>query len=84
MKNGFQLLKNWFLVLLGLKTWVGYHPDSANDNLPKIKKGVLNTTHDLKMEITDNPTLQRLNFLYARDYEPQKDWTILTKGFFKQ
>ena len=81
IKNGFQFLKNWFLVLLGLKTWVGYGKGFYNNNLPKIRPGILNPTHNLKIKIEDEATRRRLNFLYARDYAPERDFEIFKKGF---
>jgi len=81
VKNGFSFLQNWFSVLLGAKTWVGYHSDFQNENLPTIRQGVLNPTHNLKIKIEDEATIQRLNFLYARDYEPERDFEIFRKGF---
>ena len=81
IKDGFSFLKNWLSVLLGTKTWVGYHSDFQNENLPKLKAGILNPTHNLKIKIEDEATIRRLNFLYARDYEPERDFEVFRKGF---
>ncbi len=81
VKNGFNFLKNWFQVLVGKKTWVGYHSTNHVNHLPKIKKGVLSPLNGLKLNLSDESTIQRLNFLYARDFEVDRDFEILRKGW---
>ena len=81
--TGKGLFKNIGAVLLGKKSWVGYADRTAvHTTLPAIRPGVL-APHDALSISTalDTPTLQRLNFLYAKDYHISKDLEILFKGY---
>lgn len=62
-----KYLKNLFAVLLGLRSWVGYYPDSesADQPLPKIKPGVLHPAPNLK---PGEEMKAELNLQYARNY----------------
>ncbi len=76
------LLPNIFRVLSGQYSWVGYAPTREEDiRLPAIRKGVLSPLDALKVEGLDEPTRQRLNFLYAKDYTAGKDADICWKGW---
>ena len=81
LKNKFNFIKNWVQVLVGTKTWVGYSKNANSDNFPKIKKAVFSPTDGLKLNLTDEATIQRLNFFYARDYEVDRDFEILKNGW---
>lgn len=75
-----RLALNWFQVLLGYKTWVGYALHAQNASLPVIKPGVFSppdALHDLKV---NEETVARLNFFYAKDWEVERDLTILWKS----
>ena len=78
-----SFLKNWFLLLVGRKTWVGYSTNSKTENLPSLKASVLSPVDGLKIQLSDEVTIQRLNFLYARDFEIDRDIEILRKGWRK-
>jgi len=82
VKNKSGFLKNIFQILIGKKTWVAYaQTDSTeNINIPKIKKGVLSPLTGLKLLTPNIQTIQRLNFLYAKDYEASKDVEIVWRG----
>ena len=78
----FSFLKNIFCVLWGQKTWVGYaETDTATNNLPKLRKGILTPLAGFDSEQLDGMTIQRLNFFYARDYDWTKDVELIWKGF---
>ncbi|MFW5793722.1 MAG: glycosyltransferase [Bacteroidota bacterium] len=81
VKNPFGLLKNIFSVIVGNKTWVGYHPLPDNKKLPKIRKSVLNPADAFKGKSFDVKTLENLNSLYAREYKLEYDINIFFKGF---
>jgi len=84
VKNKIRFLRNIFHVLVGNKTWVGYAKNNVNlDDLPTIKTGILSPLDALKLKQFNIPTIQRLNFLYAKDYETIKDLDIVWKGFSK-
>ena len=72
----FGLLSNAWLVLLGHRSWVGYHPgDRTRHTLPLLKPGVIYPGIDNRLE--DPETIHHLNVLYARDYTVGEDWRIL-------
>ena len=81
VKNKIGFLKNIFQVLFAKKSWVGYESNNiVIANLPKIKKGVLTPLDGLDVNQIDDPTIERLNFLYAKDYEVVNDLEIVWKG----
>ncbi|MFZ2897559.1 MAG: glycosyltransferase family 2 protein [Saprospiraceae bacterium] len=76
-----ELLANCFRVLAGRRTWVGYAPTAENlQDLPPLRPGILNPTSGLRYSITDEPTIQRLNFFYAKDYRVGEDLEIFFRG----
>jgi len=75
----FNYFSNIFKVLFGEKTWVGY-AEFENNNLPKIKSGVLTPLDSIGKKNINNVTAQKLNFLYAKDYSIEKDLFILIGG----
>jgi len=84
MSSRIGLLRNIAAVLLGRHSWVGYaRPESAAQNLPLLKLGILNPLDALPIKPEDNATIQRLNLLYARNYQLEKDLEIVFKGFFQ-
>ncbi len=80
-KSGYFL--NIFKVLAGKKTWVAYKQSNQStvENLPVIKPGVLSPIDGLKVLNINEPTIQRLNFIYAKDYSAYNDIDIIWKGF---
>jgi len=79
-KSGF--IKNIFLVLLGKKSWVSYHQKREAQNvLPIIRPGVLSPIDELKIDDINDPTIERLNFFYAKDYTTSRDLDIIWKGY---
>lgn len=74
-------LSNWWRVLLGKKTWVGY---IANDPqialLPRLPQGVLSPLQGFDIQPNQPDTLHRLNLFYAKDYSVYTDWRLLWKG----
>ncbi len=87
VKNRITFLRNWFRVLTGNCTWVGYAPtlkgDLHNINLPMLKSGILSPLDELPERTYDADTRHRLNLLYAKNYHPYTDLDILWKGFTK-
>ncbi|MHB8261233.1 MAG: glycosyltransferase [Bacteroidia bacterium] len=77
-KKPLQFLYNLFLVLVGLRTWVGYEANTYPP-LPNIKKGVLSPHNHLKT--TDAAHLKKLNLAYAKDYKVENDLKILFRNF---
>lgn len=75
-----RFLPNIFHVLLGKKSWVAYAAPQ-NFNLPKLKAGILSPISALDLPKLDQPTIERLDFFYAKDYKLEKDLDILWKGY---
>ncbi|MEL6865761.1 MAG: glycosyl transferase family 2, partial [Bacteroidota bacterium] len=83
VKNKIGLLRNSIRVFLGQKTWVGYVPvEGQLTNLPKINSAILSPLDAFQLGHVNAPTRQRLNFLYAKDYDTNQDLDILWKGRF--
>lgn len=78
--NRINFLTNIFMVLVGKKSWVGYKETKTKQELPKIKKGVVNPV-DYLNKATDEATIQRLNQLYAKDYKVDNDIYIILKSW---
>lgn len=75
-------LLNCIRVLAGKRSWVGYASGGGSaQSLPSLRKGVLSPASGLRYPIQDEPTLQRLDFFYAKDYRPFDDLDIIWRGF---
>ncbi|MBI3233768.1 MAG: hypothetical protein HYZ42_06965, partial [Bacteroidetes bacterium] len=72
---------NIFIVLSGKYSWVGYSDYDKQNELPKIKLGILNTTSGIEYNKNNGQTSYKLNLLYAKDYSIEKDIYIILKGF---
>ncbi len=80
VKNPMGFYRNYFSVLFGLKTWVGYGSDKSDQHsLPKLRPGVLTTAWSQGREAIDLPPDIRLKLdqIYARDYRPSSDMRVL-------
>jgi GT2 family glycosyltransferase len=80
IKNKTQFIKNWAQVLVGEKTWVGYANADNIKLLPSLRQGVLNPIDNLSGKSYNAITIQKLNFLYAKDYSVEKDFLILIRS----
>lgn len=87
VKNKVGFAGNIYQVLFGKKSWVGYiltnscsNKKKVVENLPNIKPGVLSPWDALKLDQLNDHTIDRLNFLYAKDYEVSNDFEIIWKG----
>ncbi len=78
-KNKRNLFSNAFIVLFGLKSWVGYIEENSITTLPKLKKSVF----DLTALIGDNDYFPQLkdkkmaNTFYAKTYNVVIDFKII-------
>jgi GT2 family glycosyltransferase len=80
VKNGAGFLRNLVQVIMGKKSWVGYSSCSVSQ-FPKIKPGVLSPTDAFPGKQLDEATAQRLDFFYAKDYEPWRDLEVVRRGW---
>ena len=72
-----------FRALAGLRTIVGYY-DAHNidtQSLPTLRKGILHPAIALKGKDAGKETMEKLNVIYAKDYQASNDLQILLKGF---
>lgn len=87
--NPAGFVKNIFMVLFGKKTWIGFHkveiPATQSVHgaakLPPLRPGVLSPADAVRLSTSDPETLSRLNSLYARDYRPWNDLSILLRSW---
>ncbi len=81
VKHPIGLLKNIALVLLGKKTWAGYHPLAIPPQLPPLKKGILHPLDVHQQRTSNTDTIKHTNLLYAKDYTLEKDTRIIWKAW---
>ncbi|MFC2113713.1 glycosyltransferase [Bacteroidota bacterium] len=74
---------NLFHILTGRKSIVGYNETVDTSNLPAIKTGILYSSELIQVNTDDTDLISEYNLIYARDYSPVKDLTILKKGIKK-
>lgn len=80
VKKRFNFLSNIFRVLGGEKTWVSYANADNIKLLPSLKKGVVSLLDAQRGKAVNPVTVQKLNFLYAKDYSVEKDLLIMLKA----
>jgi len=80
-----QFLTNLLKVSTGGLSFVGYAKinHSSNLKLPKIKKGILNSTHMFPSQNLDNTAISRLNLIYAKNQSAAMDFKIIFRNFGK-
>ncbi len=89
LKNRTTFVHNLWSILMGNKTWVAYAAQTTfngmgvSENLPKLKKGIFSPLDAANLTEPNAPTIQRLNFLYAKDYDIWRDAEIVWKGIRK-
>lgn len=77
-----QLYINILNVFLGAKTWVGFDNNCPpNPYLPKLKKGVISQCMVQIGKNATNEQREKINLLYAKDYQIQTDIYLIFKGF---
>ncbi len=75
----FFKLKQVFQIIIGKKSFVGYFPKGNFGSLPAIKPSLLYPSQKINYQ-TDIQTINRVNFLYAKDYRPTYDIEIILKN----
>jgi hypothetical protein len=75
--NRFGLIKNVISVLFAFKTWVGLSNTAGIAVKSPIRPGILTPTDAVGTSIIDSSVVTRLNQIYARDYDPSKDFKII-------
>ncbi|MFA6261210.1 MAG: glycosyltransferase [Bacteroidia bacterium] len=77
VRNRKNYMVNILRVMLGEKTWVGYAAVENSTTLPHIRKGVVTPADLLDQRSMNTYTIQKLNFLYAKDYSIEQDLRIV-------
>ncbi len=81
-KRPFYFVRNIFVVLPGLKSWIGYGSNGFQKGvLPYIRKGIISPSSSL-----NNPQKHvtlRLDQVYARDYKVLHDIKLIVSNFKK-
>jgi len=80
VKQPLHLFQNILQVIHAQKTWVGYASSSNIKLLPKLKPGILTPVISYKNQWLNETTIQKMNFLYAKDYSLEKDLIIMLKS----
>lgn len=82
-KKPIKFLTNWFHVFVFKKSWIGFeipNNHSVQNNLPKIKEGILSPVSHLNISLQTEDTVAKLNLLYAKDYKISSDIAILLRN----
>ena len=75
-----RFLNNWWQVIIGNKSWVGYHSRYEGSlKLPAIKRGVLDPL--VHMGPVGDLVISRVNITYAKDYRAWDDLVLVFRGF---
>lgn len=82
IQNSYQFLKNILNVLIGKVTWVSYASTPAVTS-KKFKRGILTPLDSFINFNPDLPTIERLNMLYAKEYNVYEDLRIIFKNLRK-
>jgi O-antigen biosynthesis protein len=80
-KHRWGFLRNLFLVIANKLSWVGYHPVTGVQKLPRLKKSVLHPGDTLRHKRLPEETMENLNNLYAKDYKLEVDIQICIKAY---
>lgn len=78
-KAGF--IGNCIRVLGAKKTWVGYLEAQTQNQLPKLRQGVLHPLAGSDIQRLNPHICARVNFMYARDYRTGVDVRLIWKHF---
>ena len=72
-----KFFRNVVHVLTGRYTWVGYADAENVHLLPRLKNGVVSPVDGYAKKDVNGLTVQKLNFLYAKEYSIEKDLQII-------
>jgi hypothetical protein len=78
-----NFILNIFKIVLGEKTWVGYAIANNIDVLPKLKPSILTSIDPSPTHQLTEAAIQKMNFLYAKEYSMEKDLSILIRTVTK-
>jgi len=76
----FQFIMNSLKVMMGKYSWVGFS-ENTKISLPKIKKGIISPVTYISDEKINKQTIQRLNLLYAKEYNVYTDIELMFRSW---
>lgn len=77
VKRPLRFISNSINVLIGRKTWIGYH--AGGKGLPPLRQAVISELGMLKGAANENAA--RLDYWYARNYEPLHDVKLILRNY---
>lgn len=82
VKNRMGLIRNIFVVLAGIHSWVGYFRSTGGGHpgLPVIRPGVLTPMDGNRYMLTEDEMAEKMNLNYAKDYQIINDLNIIIKN----
>jgi len=82
-RNPSGFYKNMWNILSGKLSFVGYYlpEDALQEPIPKIKQGILNPMYGLVRKKNNQEMIEKINFIYAKDYKTFNDLLIIFRGF---
>lgn len=83
IKKPLKAIKNLLSILFGIKTFVAYYNADGIDvtMLPKLKKAYFSPIAKDKINIVNLDAINRLNIMYAKDYNILTDINIILKSW---
>lgn len=81
IRNPFSFFSNLLNVILGKKTWVGYNKSASNQQLPKLKKGIISIADNVEVQSLEIE--KKLNIIYAKDFSVLTDLKTIFKNIRK-
>jgi len=68
-----------FETFIGKKTWVSYDKSVDISDMPELKDGVFNVSHNIVSSDVNESVKRRLNFFYAKNYRIVDDLEIIAR-----
>lgn len=77
------LIENWWAVVTGRKTWVGYAGGLRTPRLPFVKEGITDPVRILGLR-PSAVVVDRVNIAYAKNYQAWDDLRLLWRGLIER
>lgn len=81
IKNFGKFISNWFEVLAGKKSWLGFLSEKNLKTFPNAKRGVLHPSDKLKEFELSEDEIVEVELNYARHYSVSADMSLLLKNY---
>jgi hypothetical protein len=75
-------MRQWTKVIFGKTSWVGYSTEGGSlSALPTLRPAPLSPASGLPPSLRNTANIDRLNFLYAKDYSLETDLRLVLRHF---